>query len=173
MSPSQPPRSLSRRSAAVLFLLVALSTAGCDQAAKHVARELLGDGAVHALLGGFARFELTQNTGGFLSLGAQLAPALRYSLFVLGAPALIALVLAVSLRSALASRAAIAGLALVTGGGLANWLDRLLYAGAVTDFVSLGLGSLRTGIFNVADVAILLGAVILLLPQAASEARDG
>ena len=173
MESSTSQRGLSRWHAAALFLFVALSTAGCDQAAKHVAREVLGDGAVHALLGGFARFELTHNVGGFLSLGEQLAPALRYALFVLGAPALIALFLAVSFRSALASRSAIAGLALIAGGGLANWLDRVLNAGAVTDFVSLGVGALRTGIFNVADVAILLGAGILLLPQREAEPRDG
>ncbi|HEY8123705.1 MAG TPA: signal peptidase II, partial [Myxococcota bacterium] len=42
--------------------------------------------------------------------------------------------------------------------------DRVLNAGAVTDFVSLGVGPLRTGIFNLADVAIMAGAALLLLP---------
>jgi signal peptidase II len=61
-------------------------------------------------------------------------------------------------------------LALLCGGGLANWLDRLLNGGAVTDFVSFGVGWLRTGIFNVADVAIMAGAALLLLPIAREEA---
>jgi signal peptidase II len=54
-------------------------------------------------------------------------------------------------------------LGLLAGGGLGNWLDRILNAGAVTDFVSLGLGRLRTGIFNVADVAVIGGALLLAL----------
>jgi signal peptidase II len=42
--------------------------------------------------------------------------------------------------------------------------------GAVTDFVSLGLGALRTGIFNVADLAIVAG-LLLFLAVGASGAR--
>ncbi|MEN8162170.1 MAG: signal peptidase II [Myxococcota bacterium] len=53
-------------------------------------------------------------------------------------------------------------LGLVAGGGFANWLDRVLGDGSVTDFVSLGVGALRTGIFNLADVAIVLGVLLLL-----------
>ena len=52
---------------------------------------------------------------------------------------------------------------IVCGGGLANWLDRLLHQGAVTDFVSLGVGPLRTGIFNLADVVVVGGVALLLL----------
>ena len=54
-------------------------------------------------------------------------------------------------------------LSLGAGGGLSNWLDRLLHGGAVTDFVSLGLGPLRTGVFNLADVFIVAGVALLLL----------
>ena len=48
------------------------------------------------------------------------------------------------------------------GGGFSNLIDRLLNDGAVVDFVSVGVGNLRTGIFNLADGAIMLGAGILL-----------
>ena len=48
------------------------------------------------------------------------------------------------------------------GGGLGNWLDRVMHDGAVTDFVSLGLGGLRTGIFNVADLAVVAGTLLLV-----------
>ena len=65
------------------------------------------------------------------------------------------------------SASALAALGLVVGGGLGNWLDRVRGAGAVTDFVSLGVGGLRTGIFNVADVAIVAGVVLLALVRSA------
>jgi len=53
-------------------------------------------------------------------------------------------------------------LALVAGGGLSNLIDRLVYDGRVTDFLNVGIGSLRTGIFNLADTAILAGALLLI-----------
>src|SRR5687768_7175296 len=54
------------------------------------------------------------------------------------------------------------GLALMVGGGLGNLIDRLINDGRVVDFLNVGIGPLRTGIFNVADLAITAGAVALL-----------
>jgi signal peptidase II len=155
---------MSRRVASLAFLAIALLTVGCDHATKHAAREVLGSGAMHGFASGVVRFQLAYNDGGFLSLGARLEPALRDAFFLVAAPLGIVLLALGAFRSAARSRAALAGLALLCGGGFANWLDRLLHAGAVTDFVSLGVGALRTGIFNAADVAILAGAALLLTP---------
>ena len=159
----------ARARALLAFLAVALLTAGCDHAVKHAARVALGDGETHVFARDVVRFQLVHNTGGFLSLGARLPDALRDAFFLFAAPLGVALLAASAFGSARRSRAALGGLALLCGGGLANWLDRLLNAGAVTDFVSLGVGALRTGIFNVADVAILAGAALLLLPIASQE----
>lgn len=52
--------------------------------------------------------------------------------------------------------------ALVAAGGTGNLLDRLMNKGLVTDFLNVGIGSLRTGIFNVADMAILVGTILLV-----------
>jgi signal peptidase II len=54
-------------------------------------------------------------------------------------------------------------LALLVGGGLSNWYDRLVNDGRVVDFMVLGIGRLRTGVFNVADIAIMLGIGLMLL----------
>jgi len=56
----------------------------------------------------------------------------------------------------------LAGVALMWGGGASNLIDRAS-RGHVVDFLNLGVGSLRTGIFNVADVAVLLGAVLIVV----------
>jgi signal peptidase II len=164
---------VSRRAALLTFLAVALLTAGCDHAVKHAARSALADGVTHEFVGELVRFQLALNSGGFLSLGERLPAALRDAFFLFAAPLGVGLLAASTFRSVARSRAALAGLALLCGGGLANWLDRLLNAGAVTDFVSLGLGALRTGIFNVADVAIMAGAALLLLPIAREETSRG
>ncbi|MBH0192527.1 MAG: signal peptidase II, partial [Nitrospira sp.] len=47
-------------------------------------------------------------------------------------------------------------------GGVANLLDRMFYDGRVVDFMNLGIGGFRTGIFNVADVCITAGVLLLI-----------
>jgi signal peptidase II len=71
-------------------------------------------------------------------------------------------------RSPGASRAQALAFGLIAGGGFANWLERIRGDGSVTDFVSLGLGPLRTGIFNVADVAIVAGLLLFFFVRAGS-----
>ena len=155
-----PPRR------ALLFASVLLLAIGCDHAAKGIARTHLEHAGRVSLAADLLRFELVSNPGAFLSLGAGLAPELRRGLFLGLVPALVAGLCVATLRAGLRRPPRVVGLALVSGGGLANWLDRLVNEGAVTDFVSLGLGALRTGIFNLADVAILAGAALLLLSEA-------
>ena len=62
-----------------------------------------------------------------------------------------------------ATRSVAAGL--IVGGGLANLLDRFP-DGFVTDYVVLSAGPLRTGVFNLPDTAILVGAGLWLLEEA-------
>lgn len=158
------------RGAALAFAALLASTVGCDLATKRVARSVLAD-ASYAFAADALRFELTFNPGGFLSLGARLPDALRELFFLGFVPVSLALLCALFLRGG-ATRWALLGLALVAGGGLANWLDRLLNGGAVTDFVSVGLGPLRTGVFNVADVAVMAGAALLLFTGREAPAPD-
>ena len=51
----------------------------------------------------------------------------------------------------------------IVGGGVANVFDRIVY-GSVTDFMHIDFGgSLRTGIFNIADVSVMVGLGCLLV----------
>ena len=61
------------------------------------------------------------------------------------------------------SRVEAVGWALVVGGGVGNLIDRIVNDGHVVDFMRVGIGGLETGIFNVADTAILAGLVTLLV----------
>ena len=54
-------------------------------------------------------------------------------------------------------------LALIAAGGCGNWIDRLMNGGKVTDFLNVGIGPVRTGIFNVADMALMVGATLFVL----------
>ena len=153
------------------FALVGLACVGCDHATKHVATQLLTPGGGLSLLGGLVELELVANPGAFLSVGAGLPDAVRHFVLIGLVPLALGAVGWLVWRSPGAPRAQIVALGLVTGGGLANWLDRVMDDGAVTDFVSLGLGGLRTGIFNLADLAIVAGVLLLLRSSGASRPR--
>lgn len=171
--------SSPRTRARLMFLAVLVSCIGCDHAAKRIAVSALGASERVSLLASTVQFELAWNPGAFLSLGSDLPHPFREILLIGVVPLLVLVSCVVVLRTRGPSRALLFGLALVTGGGLANWLDRLLHAGTVTDFVSLGVGGLRTGVFNLADVAIFAGIGVLLLHRrrpgavAGADAEDG
>jgi signal peptidase II len=117
---------------------------------------------VLSLLGGVIELQLVANPGAFLSLGAGLPEAVRHVVLIGLVPLALVLVGVLFWRAPGASPSQVLALGLISGGGLGNWLDRVFGDGAVTDFVSLGVGALRTGIFNVADVAIVAGLALLL-----------
>ncbi|HWM92785.1 MAG TPA: signal peptidase II [Thermoanaerobaculia bacterium] len=144
-----------------LLLLVMLWCVGCDQAAKAVARGSLAERGTVSLFGGAVRFQYAENTGAFLSLGASLPRQLRSLLFVGGTGVIVVILLVTMARAGQASLLSSLGLALLAGGAMGNLIDRVAYGGAVVDFVSVGFGSFRTGIFNLADVAITLGVVLV------------
>lgn len=145
-----------------IFLSALLGSLGCDHASKQLALSALPEAGRVYLAGGSLRLELASNPGAFLSLGADLPEGLRELIFLGLVPVAITALCAYFLRTAGGSVALLIGLGLVAGGGLANWLDRLFHDGAVTDFITLTIGPLRTGIFNVADVAVMAGVVLLL-----------
>jgi signal peptidase II len=60
--------------------------------------------------------------------------------------------------------------ALIFAGGIGNIIDRILYDRHVTDFLNVGFGNIRTGIFNVADICVTAGVIgILLFRKAATK----
>jgi len=156
--------AMTRAVRLALVAAVLLCSIGCDQVAKTLARASLAASQPISLLDDCVRLELAQNRGAFLSLGEGLPVAARYLLFVVLVGGALALTLAFTLRLRAANPVQLVALSLLTGGGLGNLIDRLIHDGAVVDFVSIGVGALRTGIFNVADAAITLGVLLLLIP---------
>ncbi len=150
---------------AVLFL---------DRVTKLLALETLSGRAAEEYLGGFLRLAFHENRGAMLSLGAELPESIRFLFFtVLVGLVLMALLVFVLAKRNLTMKDALAA-ALVIGGGLGNVLDRLFYDGAVLDFLNIGVDGLRTGVFNVADMAIIAGtAVFLLAPRGSTPANQG
>jgi signal peptidase II len=134
---------------------------GCDQGTKAIARATLATADLGSLLGDTVRIQLALNDGAFLGLGGSLPEPWRSLLLSGGVGLVLLAVLAYALLARHASVWSVIAMALVFGGGVSNLADRILNAGHVVDFLNLGIGPLRTGIFNLADVALVAGVGML------------
>ena len=160
---ASPRASLRGPRRAALVLMLLLLGLGCDQATKRLAVDRLDVVQPVTMLGEVVQLQYTENAGSFLSLGASWPPAVRTAVLTGAVGAVLVAALAYTLLARRLVLLEVVGLALLVGGGLGNVLDRAFRGGVVVDFVSLGAGRLRTGVFNVADLLIEAGVVLLLL----------
>jgi signal peptidase II len=145
-----------------LIAAVAALVVAADLASKAVLERVFYGQPTMRLLGDTLRVGFVMNSGVFLSLGHALAPATRFWLFVVGVGGVLALLLGLTLKDPRFRTPEVAAVAAIVGGGIGNLVDRI-QLGAVRDFFNVGIGPLRTGIFNVADMAITFGGIALIL----------
>lgn len=148
------------RSAGLIILLTL--TVGCDQLSKHIARTALSPAHSVSLSGGLVELKLAENPGSFLSLGGLLPESYRFAVFTVGVGfGMLALFAYLTSRPGIDMRHFI-GLSFVLAGGMSNVLERVFRHGLVTDFVTIHIGPFHTGVFNWADVLILVGSALLV-----------
>jgi signal peptidase II len=150
--------SKAARLALMMSLLVFI--VGCDQVTKHMAQASLKSVAPLTYLGNTFRLEYSENKGAFLSLGAQFSESFRFWIFIVLVVVFLTIVVSKLLSSKIDLFSTIA-LSLIFAGGIGNLIDRV-FNGYVVDFLNVGIGPIRTGIFNIADVAIMAGVFMLI-----------
>jgi signal peptidase II len=138
----------------------ALSVVTLDALTKLVAESMLLRSAGVRVVGEWFQLRLVYNPGA--AFGLHVGPYSRWVFFVI---ALVAIVVLFRM-----SRSAAPGdwfrqlaLGLVTGGAAGNLIDRVRSPLGVVDFLDVGVGSLRWPTFNIADIAVSLGAVALAI----------
>lgn len=136
---------------------------GCDRLTKDLAVETLKSEPMQSFVADMFRLTYAENPGAFLGLGGRMHGTAQFWILTVGVGVLLLGMLVMLFVSKKLNAVATAGLAMLVGGGLSNWVDRVINDGRVVDFMNMGIGSLRTGIFNVADVAIMVGAGFLVL----------
>jgi signal peptidase II len=148
----------------LVIFLVTLSCVGCDQGTKLLASEYLPR-QMASYLNDILRLGYTENSGAFLGLGNNLSEQARFWIFVVLVGTFLLALFVYLVSNSKQNLASLIALSLVFSGGISNFYDRVVNNGAVIDFLNIGIGSIRTGIFNVADIAIMLGVVLLVFAQ--------
>jgi len=162
----------------LLFWPVIVVVAVLDIVTKAIAvRALVPQRVPHEVLGNAVRFTLVYNPGA--AFGLHLGPWSRWIFTILTIVALVILG-RLYLQTAQGDRPRVLALALVCAGAIGNLIDRLRSDMGVVDFLDVGIGATRWPTFNIADMAVSTGAILLAwvlwqedLAAARADARAG
>lgn len=114
------------------------------------------------LIGSFFTLIRVENSGAFLGMGSELSYIPKLILLIIFP---IVVLVAVSIYTYMDKKLdnlSLVGFSLIIGGGVANIFDRVVY-GSVTDFLYVNLGFFKTGIFNIADLSVTTGIILILI----------
>jgi signal peptidase II len=139
-----------------------------DQITKVIVQQTLPPYRPIPVLGDFFRLTYIYNPGA--AFGLHLGPMSRYIFLVLTIVCLV--VLYIWFRGTPASdRLRLIAISLVSAGAVGNFIDRVRSPRGVIDFLDVGLGNLRWPVFNVADIGVTIGAILLAISLWKEEQR--
>ena len=144
------------------IIALVLLNIGCDQISKNVVRKNIDARETIELVGKNFILTKVENSGAMLGCGSEFSPILKI-IFLQALPVIVLLILLFRiLRRSDMNRWMVVAFTCVIGGGIGNLIDRIAY-GEVTDFFYIDLGGyFKTGIFNMADVSVTMGVLVIL-----------
>ena len=152
-----------RRTLRLLFVLILLgSNVGCDQISKVIVRQKVDYDERISLIKNYLTLTKIENSGAFLSAGHSLPEPIKSILLTVSPLIILIAAFIYVIRVTHLSNLAVTGICFIIGGGIGNIYDRIQY-GSVTDFLHIDLGVFQTGIFNMADVSITTGILMILM----------
>ncbi|MBO3697438.1 signal peptidase II [Roseivirga sp. E12] len=147
-----------------LIIIIILANIAVDQVTKKMTRDRIEYNETIEVIGEYLILTKVENEGAFLGMGSSLSPTMRkVLLLILPAGVMIALFVYLIRNKEITSMSMVA-LSFIVGGGIGNVYDRIVY-GSVTDMVFIDLQFAHTGIFNLADVSVMIGTGIILVEQ--------
>lgn len=156
----------------ILILSIVVISVVLDQVTKRMAIAWLMGAPPIIYLDDFFRLQYAENTGAFLGLFGEMSATVRQVLLVGFNSVILAVVSAFLFFSRDMAKIVTIALALILSGGIGNLIDRVAYSGIVVDFMNMGLPWVsirgwepRTGIFNVADLGIVGGLVLMVIAE--------
>lgn len=153
-----------------MVMAIVLANVALDQFSKKLVRMHIADHEQIRLVADRVTLTKVENSGAFLSLGDAMHDIWKLFILVL----MPVLVLVGGLYFVLSKKqlplSMTIGISCVIGGGAGNLYDRIVY-GSVTDFLHIDFGIFQTGVFNVADMSIMLGMIMILFNTAVKRER--
>ena len=152
---------LSRRSFFIILTIVL--TIAVDQISKIIVRTYVVPSERSNIIGTYFTLHNVENVGAFLGMGSDLSPLLKLIFLLILPIVVLSFVTYHIFKDQSLDKVSVFAFASIIGGGIANVFDRVVY-GSVTDFFHINLGGVfRTGIFNMADLSVTTGMILLLL----------
>lgn len=152
--------NLSTRQRLFILFLILVVVVVIDQWTKVLAVQHLAGKPATVYLGGLFQFVYAENPGAFLGMGGGLPRWIRFVVFGLFVVAGLVVMLWSLIKNKMSMIDQVA-YSFILAGGIGNVIDRLTHDnGHVIDFMFMDfmlLPFLRTGVFNIADVAIVIG----------------
>ncbi len=147
------------------ILLVCLSIillVGCDYTSKKIVKNELRDLSAHSYLGGGINLVYAENSGGMLGLGIGTSEKTKLIIFRYFVVLMLALLFIYTITNKRISKGSIIAFIFIFSGGIGNLIDRFTNNGRVIDFIVMRILNYHTGIFNLADLYITTGVVLLV-----------
>ena len=153
---------IDRRKRNILITIIVLLGIAFDQISKVWVRNNFESYIETSIVGDIFTLIKVENTGAFLGMGSELPETLRgLLLIVVPIIVLVGITVYTYLEKSL-DKTSIIGFSLIIGGGVGNIFDRIVY-GSVTDFLYLNFEFFKTGIFNIADLSVTTGMILILI----------
>ena len=145
-----------------ITIIIALSIL-LDQFSKFLIRQNVDQYSEIKLIGDYFILTNVENSGAFLGMGSDFSPFVK-TIFLIILPVIVLICIMIYVyRDKQIDKISLIGFCFIIGGGIANIYDRILY-GSVTDFLFIDLGGIfKTGIFNIADLSVTTGMILILL----------
>ena len=147
----------------LLITLLIIFNIAIDQISKVIVRNTLTFREQIDVIGSYFQLIWVENKGAFLGMGSDMNPTLRLIFLLILPTIVLGYVVYYIVKTKELDKLSLIAFCCIVGGGIANVFDRIVF-GQVTDFFFINLGGVfKTGIFNVADLSVSLGMVMLLL----------
>jgi signal peptidase II len=145
----------------IAVLLIVICNVGCDQLSKTIVRKEVRYYDTSKIFIDNITLTKVENSGAFLSIGSVLPQFLKFIVLIILPTIVLLTGLYFILSKARLANLTLVGAAFVIGGGLGNLYDRIRF-GSVTDFLHIDFVIFQTGIFNFADVSIMVGMTMIV-----------
>ncbi|WP_040281265.1 signal peptidase II [Psychroserpens damuponensis] len=160
---------LSRTTSIILIIVFNIAI---DQISKVLVRANFAYGEVKQLIGETFVMQYVENEGAFLGMGSDMNSTLKLLLLLILPSLVLGYLIYYIITNKSLDKLSLISLCCIAGGGIANVFDRIAF-GSVTDFFHIDLGGVfRTGIFNVADMSVSFGMIVLLFTTLFSKNKN-